>query len=99
MLALSVLFCAEQKEPPAKQDSIKIVKKMTVTEVLAKYTDEWMSIPGVVGTGEGKADGKPAVIVFVEQKSETIEKKIPKAIGGLKVIIEVTGEIKALPLK
>jgi hypothetical protein len=98
MLALSLTFCAEQKEPPTKQDTTKSKKtKMTITEVLTKYTDTWMSVPGVIGTGEGKADGKPSVVVFVDHKSDTIEKKIPKTIEGYKVVIEVTGTIEALP--
>jgi len=97
-LTLSLTFCAEQKDPPAKQDSAKVKKtKMTVSEVLAKYTDEWMSVPGVIGTGEGKTNGKPAITIFVEQRSETIEKKIPKTAEGYPVVIEVTGTIEALP--
>lgn len=70
---------------------------MTITEVLKKYTDEWMAIPGVIGTGEGEADGKPAILVLVEERSDTIDKKIPKTIEGHKVVIEATGAIEALP--
>ena len=32
-----------------------------ISEVLANHTPEWMSIPGVTGTGEGQKDGKPAI--------------------------------------
>jgi hypothetical protein len=69
--------------------------KMTVAEVLAKYTDTWMKIPGVTGTGEGKSDGKPCIMVFIERKSEAIKKKIPKEAGGYKVVLKETGKIQA----
>ena len=100
-LALALTSCSDvpEQKPVTKSDSTKTnvqLPAMTITEVLKKYTDEWMEIPGVIGTGEGQADGKPAVLVFVEERSDTIDKKIPKTIEGHKVVIEVTGEIKAL---
>ncbi len=94
-LAFSLMFCGEQKPP--QQDSIKAPKsKMTITQVLEKYTDEWMKIPGVIGTGQSETDGKPSITVFVDTKTDVIEKKIPETVEGFKVVIEVTGEIKAL---
>lgn len=92
------LLGAEQKEPKplVKQDSSKSIKgKMTITQVLKKYTDKWMDIPGVVGTGEGRSEGKPCILVFVEAQNDTINKKIPKTAEGYKVVIEVTGTIEA----
>jgi len=68
---------------------------MTITDVLKKYTDVWMKIPGVVGAGEGKSEGKPCIMVFTNGNSRLIKKKIPKTIDGHKVIFEETGEIKA----
>jgi hypothetical protein len=69
--------------------------KMTITEVLQKHTTQWMEIPGVSGTGEGKSSGKPCIMVFIDHKSEVIKKKVPKTVDGYKVVLEVTGEIKA----
>lgn len=101
ILFFALTSCTDRPDqnPPAKPDSTKIKPRpaMTITQVLAKYTDEWMSIPGVIGTGEGKSDGKPSIVVFVEQRSDTIEKKIPKTVDGHPVVIEVTGTIEALP--
>ena len=69
--------------------------KMTIAKVLEKYTEKWMDIPGVTGTGEGKSDGKPCIMIFVEHKSEEIKKKIPKEAEGYKVVLEETGVIRA----
>lgn len=74
--------------------------KMTIKEVLEKHTDDWMEIPGVIGTGEGKSVGKPCIVIFMQSNSESIKKKIPKKVDGFKVIFQETGEVKAvLPKK
>lgn len=75
-------------------DSIKH-KKMPITKVLAKYTDKWMAIPGVTGTGEGRSDGKPCIVIFTLGDPAPIKKKIPETVEGYKVTFEVTGEIEA----
>ncbi|OGP83487.1 MAG: hypothetical protein A2V87_00295 [Deltaproteobacteria bacterium RBG_16_58_17] len=55
-----------------------------------------MTIPGVVGTAEGRCEGKPCIKVFVIKKTSDLDEKIPKNLDGYAVIIEETGEIKAL---
>lgn len=69
--------------------------KMTIKEVLAKHTDKWMEIPGVIGTGEGMSEAKPCITIFMASNVETIKKKIPKKVEGYKVVFEETGEIEA----
>jgi hypothetical protein len=95
IVSLSLTF-AGFGQKPEKKDSTKTKRTMTITEVIKKYTDSWMKVPGVVGTGEGESEGKPCVMIFVEKHSDTIEKKIPKTAEGYKVVIEVTGTIEAL---
>ncbi len=67
----------------------------TIEQVQSKYSDQWMSIPGVVGTGVGEFQGKPCIKVFVSKKTSELEKKIPATADGYRVIIEETGEFKA----
>ena len=69
----------------------------TIKEVLKKHTRELMSLPGVVGTGQGLCEGKPCIKVFVIEKTPDLEQKIPKTLDGYPVAIEATGPIKALP--
>ena len=71
----------------------------TIEEVLDEYTDEWMSIPGVVGTAQGLDDGKPCIKVYVIEKTPEIDRTIPKVLHGHPVVVEQTGEIRALPKK
>ena len=79
-------------------DSVKHPKpkqKMTITEVLAKHTEEWMAITGVVGTAEGRKNGKPCITIMVDSLTSALRNKLPKTADGYPVVIQETGEIKA----
>ncbi len=78
-----------QKKMPAK----------TIEAVLKEHTDKWMSIPGVVGTAIGEFDGKPCIKVLVVKKTQELTKVIPSRVEGFPVVIQETGEIRALESK
>jgi hypothetical protein len=82
-----------------KQQGVPRMSKQTIEQVQAKYQDEWMSIPGVVGIGIGAANGKPVIKVLVINKMMELEQQIPKEVEGYPVVIEETGEIRALSRK
>jgi hypothetical protein len=100
-LALILLFCASVSSPKksfGSDDSsrAKIQKhRMTITETLKKYTDKWMTIPGVTGTGEGQSDHKPCIMIFTNGNEAFIKTKIPNTVNGYKVVFHETGEIHA----
>jgi len=75
----------------------KPMAEETIKDVLKKHTKDLMSIPGVVGTGQGLCEGKPCIKVLVIEKTPDLNQKIPKTLDGYPVVIEETGEIKALP--
>jgi hypothetical protein len=53
-------------------------------------------IPGVRGVGEGQDGiGDPAWIVYVTDQS--VAGKLPRSVGGRKVVAEISGEIDILP--
>ncbi len=68
----------------------------TIENVLKAHTDEWMAIPGVVGTAIGEFNDKPCIKVFVVEKTEELNKRIPSQVEGFPVIIQAIGEIRAL---
>ena len=70
--------------------------RMTIEQVQEKYSDQWMALEGVVGTGIGEFKGKPCIKIFVTKKSKELMKKIPATVEGFPVILEVTGEFKAV---
>ncbi len=81
------------------QEGEKQVTAKTIVEVLKEHTEELMSLPGVVGTAQGLCDGKPCIKVLVIEKTPELAQKIPDIIEGYQVVIEETGEIRALPKK
>ncbi len=80
-------FRSEGNPTPAK----------AIEAVLKERTVELMSIPGVVGTGQGLCYDKPCIKVFVVKETPEVDQKIPRMLEGYPVVIEETGEIRALP--
>lgn len=68
-----------------------------IEKVLKQNTNLLMSIPGVIGTGQGLCDGKPCIKVFVIKKTAELDRKIPGEIEGYKVKIEETGILRTYP--
>ena len=70
--------------------------RKAVQTVLKENAERWMAIPGVVGTGVGEYKGEPCVRILVIEQGEQVKKGIPSQVEGFPVIVEVTGEIRAL---
>jgi hypothetical protein len=68
-----------------------------IEEVLKENTDELMSLTGVIGTDQGICNNQPCIKVLVIEKTSELEQKIPDTLEGHRVIIEETGEFRALP--
>lgn len=68
----------------------------TIEAILEEHTPRLMSLPGVVGTGEGLCAGAPCIKVLVLEKTDDLVARIGSAIEGYAVEIVVTGEIRAL---
>jgi hypothetical protein len=66
-----------------------------IVEVLKDHARDLMSIPGVLGAGQGLCEGKPCIKVFVIKKTPELVQKIPDTLDGYPVVIEETGEVKA----
>src|SRR3972149_8057021 len=70
-----------------------------IKKVLEEHTNELMSIKGVIGTAEGLCNGKPCIKVYVIKKTRQLIQRIPTTLEGYPVVIEETGEFRALPEK
>jgi len=69
----------------------------SVEQALKEHSGRLLSLPGVVGTGEGVSNGKPCIIVYVVRASAALTREIPASLDGYSVVIEETGEVRALP--
>ncbi len=97
VLFIFVMSCVDKTVND--QDEEKQMTAKTIVEVLKEHTEELMSLPGVVGIAQGLCDNKPCIKVFVIEKTPELAQKIPDILEGYQVIIEETGEIRALPKK
>jgi hypothetical protein len=70
-----------------------------IDQVLQTHRDEWLSIPGVVGTAIGQRRGKPCIRVLVARRTKEIATRIPGKVDGYPVLIEETGPFRALPAR
>jgi len=55
-----------------------------------------MALPDFVGTAQGEYNGEPCLKVFAAKKSPELLEQIPQLLGGYRVIVEGTGEFRAL---
>ena len=74
----------------------RIMPERTIEQVLKDKTNEWMAIPGVEGTAIGLSEKKHCIKIFTSSKPQQLRDKIPSSVQGYPVIIEETGEFRAL---
>lgn len=59
-------------------------------ETALTQAQSWLDeIDGVVGVGQGEADGKPAIVVSVERAG--VAEELPKELHGHPVVVDPTG--------
>lgn len=68
----------------------------TIEQVQEEHTDDWMAIPGVVGTAIGQCEGKPCILILTASNTEQVRQKIPSTIEGYPVVVRHIGEVRAL---
>ena len=64
--------------------------------VLESHKADWMKTPGVIGVGEGRQDGKPAIMILVDTLTPQLRRSLPEYVEGYSVMIEETGVVRAL---
>ena len=94
MVLLGGLSCQQGENAGLHQGHL--MGQKTIEQVQREYTDVWMEIPGVVGTAIGMHRGKPCILVLTASDSPEIRDKVPSIVEGYPVVIQYTGEIRAL---
>lgn len=67
----------------------------SIEEVQEAFTDEWMNLPGVVGTAIGLCKDQPCIKVFVTGPIQPLEEWIPNEVEGHSVVLEQTGRFQS----
>ena len=83
---------AEQSPAPAAEHA----PDQSLSLVIARNAEKRMGIPGVVGVYEGETGGKPVLRVMVVARADSILRRIPDALEGYPVEVEVGGPIKPM---
>jgi hypothetical protein len=100
-IAAGVISACANGTPPSQhlsQEARVNAPRRPITEVLAEHTLKLMATPGVVGTAESKlANGSPSILVLVVRLTPELRQSIPTELDGYPVVIEESGEIKAMP--
>ena len=68
----------------------------TIEQVQKEHTDEWMAVPGVVGTAIGLHQGRPCILVLTDGDPEKVREKTPSSVGSYPVVVQHSGQIRAL---
>ena len=69
-----------------------------IAAVIAAHADSLLGVPGVVGVYESRlADGTPCVKIMVARLDAALRARLPRTLEGHPVVIEETGEIRAMP--
>ncbi len=96
-MACLVLVAAAGAPPGrAGQEERAPMPDKTIEAILETHTARLMSLPGVVGVGEGRCAGAPCIKVLVLEKTPELVERIGDAIEGYEVEVVATGEIRAL---
>jgi hypothetical protein len=80
---------------PRRPDATAV--KRPIDAVLADHAKELMAVPGIVIVFVGAlADGTPCITVGVRERTQEIERSIPRTLEGHPVVIQETGPLGPL---
>ena len=102
LLTLTLAACTPREQAMNETDSTTTMRKDTtgrkpISHVLELHTPTWLSIPGVIGTGEGRDPrGNPAIVIMTNVSAADVQAKIPSEIEGYPILIEEVGDVRPL---
>lgn len=69
-----------------------------LVEVLNARSPELIAIPGVTAVAESRTrDGRPCVLILVVALTPELRSRLPRDLEGWPVVVEESGEIRAMP--
>ncbi|HET6463139.1 MAG TPA: hypothetical protein VFH33_04995 [Candidatus Krumholzibacteria bacterium] len=95
-VAAALASCSQDSKPRQERATAQDTTSMRaplITDVLARHTPDLMKIPGVVGTAQGEQDGRPAIIVYVKEETDSLVMAVPSSLEGFPVKLQSSGPI------
>jgi hypothetical protein len=96
MFAVAIASCSQDDKPRQERATAQDTTSMSaplIADVLARHTPGLMKIPGVVGTAQGEQDGRPAIIVYVVEETDSLVMAVPSSLEGFPVKLQNSGPI------
>ncbi len=96
VLIAAVAGCGQDGKPRQERATAQDTTSMStsvIADVLARHTPDLMKIPGVVGTAQGEQDGRPAIIVYVREETDSLVMAVPSSLEGFPVKLQASGAI------
>lgn len=78
----------------ATEDTMTETPDRSIHEVLAEHRDRWMARSEVTGTGVGRCDDRPCIVIYLLRRSAEAEAALPDTVEGYPVKLEVTGRVE-----
>src|SRR5262245_6403254 len=98
LTALALTLASVACRPAPAERDVTATPQRSLRETLAAHSPDLMKLPGVVGTAEAQLDdGRPCLLVLVVRLTPGLRKSIPETIEGWPVLVQETGEIRAMP--
>jgi hypothetical protein len=97
MIVLASGELGSTAERAATQVEGQTMPAKTLEETLAEHADTLLAVAGVVGVAQGLLGTQPCIKVYVLEKTPQLQQRIPRVLHGYPVMVEPTGEIRALP--
>ncbi len=65
-----------------------------INEIKRRHAEELMAIEGVVGVGIGMDGDEELIVVNIRSMDDEVISKIPESIEGVRVKVEIVGDIR-----
>lgn len=96
MLATVLASCTDNDKPRQERATAQDTTSMSaplIADVLARHTPDLMKIPGVVGTAQGEVNGRPTIIVYVVEETDSLVMAVPSSLEGFPVKLQSSGRL------
>lgn len=68
---------------------------VSALEVKRRHENQLLHLPGVIGVGLGRKEGKECIYVYVQEDSPKLLSTVPRSLEDIPVEVIVTGTFEA----
>lgn len=92
--ALQAIGCSAAPDSEQTETMAPDKPRTDIAAIIAEHEDAIMQ-PGVTAVGESVCDGTPCIRIYIKEADEALERRLPRELAGVPVVVEVSGEFRA----